>query len=1163
MSLLRKTRKLITNPKGFWEDSSLNKSGKSLPVNSDSKTVAFAFKINHWKREFIEKNYPEYEWYFVPFKKNVIALDEKITKTKNKVFIIWGYNELDGTTEYAKKHNIPIYRMEDGFVRSVGLGANHELPISLVLDKTGTLYFDARSPSTLENILNEYDFSSNNELMKEAEVCLDKHLNSRISKYNHISKKFSEDIYSKYCEKINGVKRILVIGQVEEDASIKYGCNREINNRNLVLKARQDYPDAQIFFKPHPDTLAGKRDVITPLTEIAKMAHVVMEPLALIDSFETIDEVYTITSLSGLEAILRDIPVTTLGMPFYSGWGLTKDILENPRRKRKLSKLELFAAAYILYPDYFNEGESNSARLFNVIDEFSSHIMECNISDDSSKNKSGSVISQQFYCFGDNWGVKKDVPVAFVFGVLPWKRKYVAALLNDYRVAYRFGGHKYDKIEEAIQNNPLSEVFVWGYKENDKLKNIFKKYGKSIKRLEDGFVAGIGLGVDRNPSLSMCIDSEGLYYNSRVPSQLEKMLIDFDPDSNLELVERSKKCISRILNESVTKYNIQTQNQIELPANGKKRVLVLGQVETDKSIQFGCSRNITNNQLVLLAKTENPDAEIIYKPHPDVLSGKVLKLTKPDDVENIATVVYDSVSLPVMIDNVDHVYTITSLSGFEAVLRGKKVTTFGAPFYSGWGFTDDRQPVERRKRTLSPEQVFAVTYLLYSRYINPVTYERIELEQALDIIKFLKSTPHILTNTLPFKGTMSPYEIKKVEGDTKLYENAGDYKKALSLQKELILNDPVKIDYLKKFALICKKGDQNREGLQYLDQYLATSSDDAKAHYERSILLKRLGMIGADYEESLNKAINLGDINLKDKAIHALMDHSWYHKGQSPQSIGLIRKAMKNDVKQPIRLLKYAAILSQAGRPNEAVALYEKAVRLDLKYKNYCPFISLGTLMFNHDPKKYPKLKKCNIANDYLNKYKNKFIDELSENTYAVIGNSPCEIGKNSGAVIDDNRHVIRFNNFSTNLKFQKDYGKKTTMWVKPGGFFDEVKERSLDGIELVVIGKPDLEHCHTDAVDHILYFKEKGIPVCCVPRNIYNEAFSELEGIPSMGVLISNWIHHYLGRIPRNQIFGFSMTDQNDNKNSHYFKDSFKRDFYKHDWSKERKMLDSFLKAA
>ena len=84
MNFIRKARKLARNPKRFWEDSSLNLNAKQLPKSK--KTIAFAFKINHWKREFIEKNYPEYEWYFVPFKKTVDELDNKIKSVHDKVF---------------------------------------------------------------------------------------------------------------------------------------------------------------------------------------------------------------------------------------------------------------------------------------------------------------------------------------------------------------------------------------------------------------------------------------------------------------------------------------------------------------------------------------------------------------------------------------------------------------------------------------------------------------------------------------------------------------------------------------------------------------------------------------------------------------------------------------------------------------------------------------------------------------------------------------------------------------------------------------------------------------------------------------------------------------------------------------------------------------------
>ena len=39
----------------------------------------------------------------------------------------------------------------------------------------------------------------------------------------------------------------------------------------------------------------------------------------------------------------------------------------------------------------------------------------------------------------------------------------------------------------------------------------------------------------------------------------------------------------------------------------KKRILVIGQVEDDASIKYGCKKPITNTELVYLAYMENPD----------------------------------------------------------------------------------------------------------------------------------------------------------------------------------------------------------------------------------------------------------------------------------------------------------------------------------------------------------------------------------------------------------------------------------------------------------------------------------------------------------------------------------------------------------------------------
>lgn len=75
-----------------------------------------------------------------------------------------------------------------------------------------------------------------------------------------------------------------------------------------------------------------------------------------------------------------------------------------------------------------------------------------------------------------------------------------------------------------------------------------------------------------------------------------------------------------------------------------------------------------------------------------------------------------------LIEMVDEVHVNTSLAGFEALLRQKSVTTYGVPFYAGWGLTKDLGPVPQRRTTKrNLDELVAATLLLYPRYLDPVS----------------------------------------------------------------------------------------------------------------------------------------------------------------------------------------------------------------------------------------------------------------------------------------------------------------------------------------------------------------------------------------------------------------------------------------------------------
>lgn len=332
----------------------------------------------------------------------------------------------------------------------------------------------------------------------------------------------------------------------------------------------------------------------------------------------------------------------------------------------------------------------------------------------------------------------------FLFGFSKWKT-FMSDWYPEYEVI--FGCVNAWPLEfdfywkRRLLRDPRSEVLAWQYKAPSKLKAFCTSHGIPFHYVEDGFIRSVALGALRVPPLSLAFDQQDMYFNANGPTDLEQILKTYDFANDHVLMQRARIARERLLASRLSKYN--SGHSLDITSvygqKTRKRVLVVGQVERDASIAYGCARKITNNDLVQLAASENPSSQIIYKPHPEVLKGTAEAKSNPELVRNIAMILTQDISLADALDTVDHVYTITSLSGFEALLRGIKVTTIGCPFYSGWGLTDDRQPNSRRNRKLSIDEVFAAAYVLYAKYLDPITKKPIEIEQAIEVLARMRS----------------------------------------------------------------------------------------------------------------------------------------------------------------------------------------------------------------------------------------------------------------------------------------------------------------------------------------------------------------------------------------------------------------------------------------
>ncbi len=351
------------------------------------KITTFAFHIHGWKQATFQRYFPERAFTFVPMYARDNDFEQewagRILKAENPHIFVWSQRAPRGLRAFAEKHDIPVFFIEDGFIRSVEANASRTPPLSLALD-SGTAYFDCRTPSDLERLLVTYDFDSEPELLTRAAAGIGFLLETGVSKYNSDAK---IDIDSLYGPKSG--KRVLVIGQVEDDASIQFGCLPAITNNDLVRLAAEENPDAQIIYKPHPDILSRVRLAQSDPDEVRHLCQILTQPLPMAQAFETVDHVYTITSLAGFEALLRGIKVTAYGCPFYAGWGLTDDRQPNPRRGRVLTIEALFAGAYLLYPLYFDPQTGRRMSFEETVDSIRRYFATMKVLDEPRRPATG------------------------------------------------------------------------------------------------------------------------------------------------------------------------------------------------------------------------------------------------------------------------------------------------------------------------------------------------------------------------------------------------------------------------------------------------------------------------------------------------------------------------------------------------------------------------------------------------------------------------------------------------------------------------------------------------------------------------------------------------------------------------------------------------------
>lgn len=590
--------------------------------------------------------------------------------------LAWGRKpSAEGARRFAELRGLPILQIEDGFLRSVGLGGD-DPPLSLVVDDVG-IYYDAGSASRLERLITAG--CPADELPRAAGL-IEAWRTGHVSKYNHARDLTSEGMA---CE-------VLVVDQTYGDESIRCGKSDDTHSFAQMLEAALDeHPGQMVLIKTHPDVLAGRKrghfDRLTPgqaarVRLWAADAH----PPSL---FQRASCVYTVTSQMGFEAMLWGKAVRCFGMPFYAGWGLSQDALQAPARRRSVGLQDLVYATLVQYPRYVDPESGRRCQVERVIEHL--------------------ALQRRMR--------ERFAPEVYALRFSRWKKPIVRAY---------FGGSMVRFVNKVAEVPAGATVAVWG--QSDLPASVS---ANQIVRLEDGFLRSVGLGAELVRPMSWVMDVSGLYYDPSRPSELERICATERFDA--PLLERARALRERIVAQRITKYNIGGSGWVR-PIGSSRVVLVVGQVEDDASIALGARGMKSNMALLRAARATAPDGYIVYKPHPDV----VARLRRAGVDENEAHEVCDElvtrVPIEALIEAVDEVHVLTSLTGFEALLRGRHVVVHGQPFYAGWGLTEDRNPVARRQRRLTLDELVAAALILYPSYVSLSTSVFTTPERVLD-----------------------------------------------------------------------------------------------------------------------------------------------------------------------------------------------------------------------------------------------------------------------------------------------------------------------------------------------------------------------------------------------------------------------------------------------
>lgn len=748
---------------------------------------------------------------------------------------------------------------------------------------------------------------------------------------------------------------------------------------------------------------------------------------------------------------------------------------------------------------------------------------------------------------------------AYVFADISWKQIF-RALMPHKKITFlptKTSGQDFiQQIEtwpEKTADNPLSgiEFYFFKFDVPDSFLEYAKTHNIKIQVIEPGFIRSI-YKKQTNAPFSLVTNSDYSIHNYSKTSELEKTLQNFSFEEHPDLIERAKANINYIISNQISAYNSGIRTDHLYSTKNKHRVLVIEQPLNERQKNYSMQKDPSSLQMLSIARIENPDAEIIYKCHPDNHNNLPSIADRNTILEHANIIIENEIHVFSALHTIDHVYTITSHVGFEALLIGIKVSVFGRPWYSGWGLTDDREPINRKHRNLDINQLFAGAYILHSQYFDPLYKTAISLEQALSRI--------VTERNILMSNTIEEYLIKQAN---QVIKGLNPEEACTQIKDTLIKNkNSNKIRAI--LADLQVRLGQNSEAIATLDDAIQLDPKNSSLYLSRAKARLKNGEFSDETTQDFHQAID--HAKSKNELLYEYFNYIWEKEPISEATLKQFDAALeqtpalqKNSKPYGKLLLLKAAMLIETGQRSTAAKLHRQALALGAFDSNL--------LALRCNMRKAGNAKAATDAEmagfEKLISYKDRFRELVLEanGSVCIVGNAPTLLGKKLGEMIDQNKLVVRFNSYNNDYPYSEDYGVKTDVWVRMP-FHPYVRREPETSLKLVMFtGANRLYRSYTEW-SGIFDYISSGLPVQFFTPNIFYELQKAIGAPPTAGLTMCYMLYKIIGPLRPEHYYGFSFTEDQAEPIAYHYSDQNATSSSRHHWDREAAFFQT-IKAA